>query len=271
MQTKQPDYEAVKVKQQATWATGNFAMIGSRLSLAGELLCESAGVGPNQDVLDIACGAGTVALPAARRFANVTGIDYVPALIEQAQRRAEVEHLEATFQHGDAESLDFPDDHFDVVLSMFGIMFAPNQAHAAAELLRVCRPGGRIGLNNWTPEGFGGQILALSAKYVPSPPGLESPLRWGTETGIQSLLGDGLADVQLTPKSLLFRFRSPGHWVEYFRTYFGPVSLTFSILDDKGKASYESDLLNLIDRYNTASDGTAIISGEYLETIATRS
>lgn len=270
MEKQQIDYEAVKAKQHATWATGNFAIVGSRTMLAGEILCESAGVRPNNDVLDIACGAGTAALAAARRFANVTGIDYVASLIELANSQAEVEHLDATFQVGDAESLDFPDAHFDVVLSMFGIMFAPNQTRAAAELLRVCKTGGTIGLISWTPEGFLGQLIALNAQHLPVPPGLDAPTRWGTEIGIQALLGNGITDIRNTPRSIIWRFRSPAHWVDFYRTYFGPVAVAFSFLDEKGKASYESELLNLIDRYNTPSDGTVSISAEYLETIATR-
>lgn len=270
MKTQHLDYDAIKSTQQATWATGNFAMIGSRTILAGEILCDSAGVRPNDEVLDIACGAGTAALAAARRFANVTGIDYVGELIEQARIKANVEHLDATFQLGDAEALDFPDARFDVVLSKFGIMFAPNQTRAASELLRVCRPEGTIGLVSWTPEGFQGHLFALNTTYVPVPPGLKPPSRWGTESGIDTLLGTGITDVRNTPRSVIWRFRSPEHWVDFYRTYFGPVARVFSSLDEVGKKSYESDLINLIDRYNCTSDGTVKISADYLETIATR-
>ncbi len=265
-----PDFGAIKQRQQRTWASGDFAAVGGRLVIVGETLCEAVDLRAGSRVLDVACGSGTAALAAARRGCDVTGIDYVPALLERGRERAAVERLVVDFQDGDAEALPFADASFDVVLSTFGVMFAPNQAQAAAELLRVCRPGGTIGLANWTPEGMNGQMFALNGRYLPPPPGLTSPGRWGTEEGIRDLLGHGVDDLRFERPSFVFRNRSPRHWLDFFRTHFGPVKGVFDTIDDAGQEAYAADLLALLDRFNRADDGTLVAAAEYLEVVATR-
>lgn len=264
------DFTAIKQRQQRTWASGDFAAVGTRLVIVGETLCEAIDLRAGNSVLDIACGSGPAALAAARRFCEVTGVDYVPALLERGRERAEVERLIVDFQEGDAEALSYPDASFDVVLSTFGVMFAPNQAQAAAELLRVCRPGGTIGLASWTPEGMNGQMFAINARYLPPPPGMPSPARWGTEDGVRALLGEGASEIRFARPHFTFRFRSPAHWLEFFRTNFGPVHTAFEALDPAGQEAYTHDLLTLLDRFNQADDGTLVAPAEYLEVVATR-
>ena len=258
-----PELAAIKQRQQQAWATGDFAAIGAGQQIVGEALCEAVDLRSGSRVLDVACGAGNTALAAARRFAEVVGVDFVPALLARGRERAAAERLPVAFQDGDAEALPFPDASFDVVLSTFGVMFAPDQAQAAAELLRVCRPGGTIGLANWTPEGFTGQASAIRNRYAP-------PGRWGTEDGVRALLGEGVADMRAERRVFVYRFPSPQAWLELMRTHFGPTVRTFAALDAAGQAAYADDLLALIDRFNRADDGTAVIPSEYLEVVATR-
>src|SRR5215207_6978203 len=210
MITTQPqvDLTAVKSRQQATWSSGDYAVIGTTLTITGELLCEAVDLRPGQRVLDVAAGNGNATLAAARRWADVTSTDYVPALLERGRTRAAAEGLPVIFQHADAEDLPFADGSFDVVLSVFGVMFTPNQEQAAQELLRVCRPGGKIGLANWTPDGFIGHVFRTIGKYVPPPPGVKPPSLWGTEQRLHELFGDGIADLTVNRRMFVFRYRS---------------------------------------------------------------
>ena len=265
-----PDLAQVKERQQQTWAAGDFSAVGVRLVLTAELLCEAADVRGGERLLDVATGAGNVAIAAARRFADAVGVDYVPEVLERARERAAAEHLDVEFRVGDAEALPFPDASFDVVTSTFGAMFAPNQPRAAAELARVCRPGGRIAMANWTPEGFAGELFPVVGRYVPPPPGLASPSRWGTEAGLRDLLGPHTGSIAVAERAIPMRFRSPAHWVAFFRENFGPVRQAFAALDPAGQAALERDLLALIGRFNRADDGTMLVDGAYLEVVAVR-
>lgn len=266
----QPDYTAIKQRQQQMWASGDFAEVGTLLPIVGEMICEAVDLRSGSRVLDIACGSGATTIPAARRFTTVTGLDYVPALLDRGRERAAAEHVEATFIEGDAEALPFDDASFDVVLSTFGVMFAPNQALAAAELLRVTRPGGTIGLANWTPEGFVGGMFRATAQHIPPPPGLRPPGYWGTEAGLADLLGDGVTELRIERRAFTFRFPSPDAWLTFFRTWFGPVKVTFGSLDANAQAAFAADLLANVAAHNRATDGTMVAPSEYLEVVATR-
>jgi SAM-dependent methyltransferase len=222
-QTQAPNLSAIKDRQQKRWTSGNYARVGNTLVIMGELLCEAVDVRAGDKVLDVATGSGNTAISAARRFCDVTGVDYVPELIEDARKRAEVEGLEITFDVGDAEDLPYPHASFDVVLSTLGVMFAPNQEKAAEELLRVCRPGGKIGLANWTLDGFIGNMFRTHVKHVPEPPGIKPPPSWGTEERLRELLGEGVGSLEVTQRSYMFRYPSARHFVEHFRTYYGPT------------------------------------------------
>jgi SAM-dependent methyltransferase len=270
MITTQSDLTAVKRRQQATWSSGDYAVIGTTLSITGELLCEAVDLRPGQQVLDVAAGNGNATLAAARRWADVTSTDYVAALLERGRARATAERLPVTFQEADAEQLPFADRSFDVVLSVFGVMFTPNQEQAAQELLRVCRPGGRIGLANWTPEGFIGQVFRTIGKYAPPPAGVKPPALWGTEARLQELFGDGISELRVSRRSFVFRYRSAKHWLDVFRTYYGPVLKTFAALDDQGRAGLARDLLELLERSSQGGTDTLAVPSEYLEVVATR-
>jgi ubiquinone/menaquinone biosynthesis C-methylase UbiE len=263
------DLAAVKTKQQAMWASGDFAVIGTTLQIVGELLCEAADIGGGEKVLDVAAGNGNATLAAARRFARVTSTDYVPALLEGGRRRAEAEGLVVTFEGADAEALPYPNASFDVILSTFGVMFAPDHGKSSSELLRVCRLGGRIGLASWTPEGFIGQMFRVVAKYVPPPAGVKSPLLWGTRDHLQ-LLFAGAASITHTVREFNFRYESAEHFVEIFRTYYGPTYKAFAALDASGQAALETDLLALLKRCARPSAAGLVVPGEYLETVITR-
>ncbi|HEY7726925.1 MAG TPA: class I SAM-dependent methyltransferase [Candidatus Eisenbacteria bacterium] len=262
-----PGLEAIKARQQATWASGDFGQIGVRLQLVGESLIEAVELHATDVVLDVAAGNGNASLAAARHFADVTSTDYVPELLEQARRRAEADRLPITFRTADAESLPFEDAMFDVALSTFGVMFAPNQERAAGELLRVVRPGGRIGLANWTPEGFIGRFFELTSRYVPPPPGLRSPMEWGTETRLVELFGPLATDIRTTRRTYTFRYRSAEHWIEVFRTYYGPTLKTFAALDPAGQRAYHDALLEFLGRWSRGNGSGLSIPGEYLEVV----
>jgi len=263
------DPASVKARQQAMWASGDFALIGTTLQLVGELLCEAVDLGAGERVLDVAAGNGNATLAAARRFGSVTSTDYVPALLERGRHRADAEGLAVTFQVADAEALPYPAASFDVVLSTFGVMFAPDHEQAARELLRVCRPGGRIGLASWTPSGFLGQLFRVVAGYVPPIPGVHSPLLWGTEAHIQNLF-IGAAAIAQTARYFAFRYRSPEHWVDMFRAYYGPVHKAFAALDAERQAALEADLIALLRASDRGGPSGLVVPAEYLETVITR-
>lgn len=261
---------AIKAKQQAMWASGDFAVIGTTLQIVGELLSEAVDVRATHRVLDVAAGNGNATLAAARRFASVTSTDYVPALLERGRRRADAEGLaNVTFEVADAEALPYPDASFDVVLSTFGVMFAPNHQRAADELMRVCKPGGRIGLANWTPAGFLGQLLRLVGKYVPPAPGLQSPLMWGTDSHIRELF-PGAAAISAAPRMFAFRYKSAEHWLDVFRTFYGPTYTAFLALDSAGQAALAADIVSLLHSLNVGDGNGLVVPAEYLETVITK-
>jgi ubiquinone/menaquinone biosynthesis C-methylase UbiE len=264
------DYEAIKDRQRATWGAGDYGAVGTRLVVMAETLCDSADLRAGERVLDVACGHGITALAAARRFAEVTGIDYVPALIERARERAACDRLPARFEVADAERLPFADASFDVVTSTVGVMFAPDQSRAAAELLRVCRPGGRIALTSWTPEGFLGQLFRIVARYTPPPPGLNSPMRWGSEDGLQALLGNGVARLEARRRRYRMCYHSAQHWLDYFRTNYGPVLRLFSAVDDAARETLAAEILDLLARHDEGDGRGLLIGAEYLEVVAHR-
>lgn len=265
-----PDYVAIKQRQQATWASGDFAIIGVTLQIVGESLAEAADIRANEKVIDIAAGNGNATLAAARRFAQVTSTDYVPALLEKGKVRAAAEGLAVTFREADAEALPFPDAGFDAALSTFGVMFTPEHARSASEMMRVLRPGGRIGMANWTPEGFIGQLFKTIGKHVPPPAGLKSPALWGTENYLQELFGDQAARIEATRKVFNFRYASAKHWLQMFRDYYGPVYKAFAAVGADGEPALEKDLTDLLERFNTASAASLVVPGEYLEVVVTK-
>ncbi len=263
------DLAAVKTRQQIAWGSGDYAIIGTTLQIVGETLCETVDLRSNQRVLDVAAGNGNATLAAARRFAEVVSTDYVGSLLERGKERSKAERLNVAFQEADAEALPFGDASFDVVLSTFGVMFTPNQEQAAAELLRVCRPGGKIGLANWTPESFVGQIFKTIGKYVPPAPGVKSPALWGTKARLDALFGPA-ANVAATSRNFIFRYRSPLHWLDTFRDFYGPVVKAFAAIEPAAREALAAELLALVERFNEAKDGTVVVPGEYLEVVITR-
>jgi SAM-dependent methyltransferase len=261
---------AIKARQQAMWASGDFAVIGATLQIVGERLNEAADVRATHRVLDVAAGSGNASIAAARRFASVTSTDYVPALLERGRRRADAEGFtNVTFELADAEALPYADGSFDVVLSTFGVMFAPDHQRAAAELWRVCAPGGRVGLANWTPDGFLGKLLRLVAGYVPPPAGLPSPLLWGTESHVRALF-PAAGRIEHTVRTFAFRYRSPEHWVDMFRRYYGPTHTAFLSLDPVRQAALESDLVALLQSEDAGGGDGLVVHGEYLETVVSK-
>ena len=264
-----PAFTPLKSRQQATWASGDFAVIGSTLQIVGEELCESMDLRAGQTVLDVAAGNGNAALAAARRFCEVTASDYVPALLERAMARAAADGLLLTCRLADAEALPFADASFDAVTSTFGAMFTPEHDKPAREMLRVLRPGGKIGLANWTPDGFIGQLFGVIGKHLPPPPGLLSPALWGTREHLLALFGAS-AHVAGVRKEFVMRYRSPLHWLEIFRTYYGPVLKAFEALPPAGQAALEADILALIARSNRAHDGTMVVPSTYFEAVITK-
>lgn len=263
------DLSAVKARQQGAWASGNYAVVGTTLQIVGERLCEALDLRAGERVLDVAAGNGNATLAAARRWCEVTSTDYVPVLLEQGRRRAEAEGLTVDFQPADAEALPFSDEQFDVVVSTFGVMFTPDQDKAAAEMLRVCKRGGRIGLANWTPDSFIGQLFKTIGRHVPPPAGVQPPSLWGTVARLEQLFGAS-AGLSIGTQAFVFRYRSPGHWIEVFRNWYGPVHKAFGALTPEKQADLEKDLLDLISRFNGARDGTMVVPSDYLEVIATR-
>ncbi|HEV8392655.1 MAG TPA: class I SAM-dependent methyltransferase [Vicinamibacterales bacterium] len=267
--TAAPDLAAVKTRQQAMWASGDFAVIGMTLQIVGEMVCEAVDLRAGERVLDVAAGNGNATLAAARRFADVTSTDYVPALLEGGRRRAEAEGFTVRFEPADAENLPYGDASFDVVLSTFGVMFAPDHQRAAGELMRVCRPGGRIGLACWTPTGFLGDLFRAVARHVPPVPGVQSPLFWGTDSHLRTLF-QGAATIEHTPRFFSFRYKSPEHFVDVFRTFYGPTHKAFAALDAAGQAALEADLLALLRGADRGGEAGLVVPAEYLETVITR-
>jgi len=263
------DFATIKSRQQAAWSSGDYATVGTTLQIVGEILCEAVDLRSNQRVLDVAAGNGNATLAAARRFADVVSTDYVGSLLERGRERAEAERLAVTFQEADAEALPFADASFDVVLSTFGVMFTPRQEQAASELIRVCRPAGKIGLANWTSEGFIGHLFKTIGKYVPPAPGVRSPALWGSESYLDRLFG-AKAAIAAERKTFVFRYKSPAHWVETFRNYYGPVLKAFAAIDPPAREALEADLYALIERFNVADDGTLLVPGEYLQAVITK-
>ena len=263
------DYTVVKEKQQSAWASGDYAVIGTTLQLVGELLAEACDIRWDEAVLDVAAGNGNATLAAARRGGNVTSTDYVMDLLDRGAERAAAEGLSVTFALADAESLPFDDASFDVVVSTFGVMFAPDQQAAASELARVCRPGGRIGLANWTPESLVGQMFGILGRYVPPPPGLLPPSRWGDVGHLEELFEGSIGSMDVTRREFSFRYRSAEHFVDVFRSWYGPVHKAFAALPGEDGEALERDLVELLERNNTAT-GTLVIPSEYLEVVVTR-
>jgi SAM-dependent methyltransferase len=262
-----PDLAAVKARQRATWAAGDYAVIGTTLQIVGERICEAVDLRAGERVLDVAAGNGNATLAAARRFAAVTSTDYVGALLERGRERAAAEGLPAEFREADAEALPFPEASFDVALSTFGVMFTPDQERAAAELARVVRPGGRIGLANWTPDGFIGQIFKTIGKHVPPPAGVKSPALWGTEARLAELFPGHR--VQATLQVFNLRYRSATHWLEVFRTWYGPVHRAFAALDPAGQMALEGDIHELLGRLDRGGGHGLVVPSEYLEVVVT--
>ncbi len=266
-QPVQVDLEALKTRQRGAWSSGNYAVVGTTLQIVGEDLCEALDVRSGQRVLDVAAGNGNVTLAAARRWCNVVSTDYVPSLLEHSRTRAAAEGLSVEYEHADAEALGFAEATFDVVVSTFGVMFTPNQDKAAFELLRVCKGGGKIGLANWTPEGFIGQVFKILGKHLPPPAGVKSPALWGTRERITEMFGSAAASIRAERRTFAFRYRSPEHFLEVFRNYYGPMLKAFEALDETGRQGLENDLLALIGRMNCADDGTMVVPSEYLEIV----
>ena len=264
------NFDAIKQKQQATWASGDFAIIGTTLQIVGETLAEAADVRAGERVLDVAAGNGNATLAAARRFAQVTSTDYVPHLLEKGAARAKAEGLEVRFEVADAEALPYAGESFDVVLSTFGAMFTPEHGRSARELLRVVRRGGRIGLANWTPEGFIGQLFRVIGAYVPPPAGMQSPALWGTEPHIGQLFGPSVSDIRCVRRNFNFRYRSAQHWIDVFRDYYGPTHKTFAALDSTNQVRLAASITALLDKLNVGGPGSLVVPSEYLEVVITK-
>jgi ubiquinone/menaquinone biosynthesis C-methylase UbiE len=262
-----PDYTAIKQRQQATWASGDYAVVGTTLQIVGERICEAVDLCAGERVLDVAAGNGNATLAAARRLGDVTSTDYVGALLEGGKARAAAEHLPVTFQEADAEALPFADGSFDVALSTFGVMFTPSQSKSASEMARVVRKGGRIGLANWTPDGFIGQLFKIIGQHVPPPVGVKSPALWGSEDHLRELFAGHKIDA--TKQIFNFRYKSPAHWVEVFKKFYGPTNRAFAALDAQKQAALEADILELLERLNRGGSKTLIVPSEYLEVVIT--
>ncbi len=267
--TPQPDLAAIKARQQGAWSSGDYAVVGTTLQIIGEQLCEALDIRAGQRVLDVAAGNGNVALAAARRGCDVIATDYVPALLEKAAERAAAERLQIDFREADAEALPFKDRSFDVVVSTLGVMFTPDQPQAAAEMIRVCKSGGKIGLANWTPDGFIGQLFKTIGKYAPPPVGVKSPALWGTQARIEELFGSKASAIHAEPRDFVFRYRSAQHWLDVFKTYYGPLLKAFAGLQPAAQASLASDVIALIERFNRSGDASMVVPSEYLEVVIT--
>lgn len=266
----QPDPDVIRDRQRAIWESGDYHEIGTRVTLASELICEAVGLQAGERVLDVASGTGNAALAAARRFAYVTSSDYAPELLERGKMRAHVEGLPVSFEVADAENLPYADNSFDVVLSVFGAMFAPNHEQVAQELLRVCKPGGRIGMANWTPDGFVGEQHRTLAGFVPPPPGVRPQALWGTEEHLRALFGEGVSDLRIERRSVEFRYHSAQHFVSFMRSHFGPFTHVFNALANDEQQRLEDELAAMAGRYNHSGNDTILAPGDYLEVVVVK-
>jgi ubiquinone/menaquinone biosynthesis C-methylase UbiE len=267
--TAAPDYAAIKQRQQATWASGDYTIVGTTLQIVGETLAEVADVRAGERVLDVAAGNGNATLAAARRYARVTSTDYVQALLDKGRQRAEAEALDVHFQTADAEALPFEAASFDLVVSTFGVMFSPDHATAAREMLRVVRPGGRIAMANWTPEGFIGRLFKTIGAHVAPPAGVKSPALWGAEAHLVSLFGPRASDLHIERRFFHFRYRSAAHFLQVFRDYYGPTHKAFAALDETGKAALERDILALLNELDIGQGRGLVVPSEYAEIVVT--
>ena len=263
------DLTAVKNKQHLAWSAGDYAVVGTTLQIVGETLCEALDLRAGERVLDVAAGNGNATLAAARRWCHVVSTDYVPSLLERGRARASAEGLPVQFEQADAENLPYADHQFDVVMSTFGVMFTPDQDKAAAEMARTCKPGGRIGLANWTPDSFVGELFKVMRNYLPSPAGVKSPALWGTEERLRELFNERLDSIAIERKHFMFRYQNAKHWLEVFRTFYGPMNKSFGALDNEKQQALSADLIAMAEKYNRASDGTLVAPSEYLEVIIT--
>jgi len=264
------DFAAIKGKQRSAWSSGDYAVVGTTLQIVGESLCEAIDLRSGQRVLDVAAGNGNASLAAARRWCDVVSTDYVSSLLDRARTRAGADGLAIEFKEADAEKLPFPDASFDAVLSTFGVMFTPNQEKAASELMRVCKPGGKIGLANWTPGSLIGEVFKLIGRYMPPPAGVRSPALWGTEERLREIFGERIGTLQATRKHFVFRYRSAQHWLDTFRTYYGPMLKTFGALPTVKQNELARDLIDLAERFNQGGAGTLVAPSEYLEVVITK-
>jgi ubiquinone/menaquinone biosynthesis C-methylase UbiE len=265
-----PDYEAIKTRQKASWSSGDYAVVGTTLQIVGESLCEALDLRSGQRVLDVAAGNGNATLAAARRWCEVTSTDYVPALLERGRARAMAEGLNGIdFREADVEALPFDDESFDAVVSTFGCMFAPHAERTASEMLRVCRPGGKVGMANWTPESFIGEVFKAIGKFAPPPAGVKSPALWGSRARLAELF-EAHGVIRAESRQFMMRYRSPEHWLDVFKTWYGPVHKAFGALDTTRQAALADNLLSLIARFNRADDGTMVVPSEYLQIVITR-
>ncbi len=269
MNAPSPDFSALKTKQQAAWGSGDYAVIGTTLQIVGESLAEASDIRTDERVLDVAAGNGNATLAAARRGALVTSSDYVGSLLERGAERARAERLDVTFQVADVEALPFADASFDAVLSTFGVMFAPDHARSAAEMVRVCRPGGRIGMANWTPDSLIGRMFKVLGRHIAPPPGVQPPSLWGTEAHLRTLFGDRITALTATTKTFNFRYRSAAHFIEVFRTWYGPVHKAFGALDAAQGEALTRDLSELLNSDNVAGTTSLVVPSAYLEAVVT--
>jgi len=264
------DLPALKTRQQVAWSSGDYAVIGTTLQIVGETLAEACDLRTDERVLDVAAGNGNATLAAARRGCRVTSTDYVPALLERGAERARAERLDVVFEPADAEALPYGNASFDAVLSTFGVMFTPDHALAASELARVCRPGGRIGLANWTPAGFIGQLFKVLGAHLPPPAGAKPPSLWGTESHLREIFGPRAKSIECRPRTFNFRYRSPAHFVDVFRTWYGPTHKAFAALPAEGAAALERDIVKLLEKLNVAGPDSLVVPSEYLEVVIER-
>jgi SAM-dependent methyltransferase len=268
--TVTPDYPAIKAKQNAAWASGDYSRIGVTLQIVGESLAETMDLSPGASVLDVAAGNGNATLAFARRMCLVTSTDYVDTLLARGRARAEAEALEVRYEIADAEQLPYNEGTFDAVVSTFGVMFAPNQEKAASELLRVCRRDGKVGLANWTPAGFIGEVFKTLGRHVAPPIGLSSPARWGTESWISQTFGPQARAIAVEHRAFVFRYDSPERFIDVFRAFYGPIHKAFLALAPNGQTALFADLLDTIARFNTVSDGSMRVPSDYAQVVITK-